>query len=114
MMMADFPLDETFEQQQLANRHALEASLVERAWSDSDFRQRLLRSPRETIEAELGLTLPPGVEIRVLEETPTLSYLVIPLSPTEVEERELSQEELAAAGQIGFCHITDKQSYGTC
>ena len=44
--------------------------LVSRAGEDSDFRQRLLAKPKETIEEELGVTLADDHAIRVHEETP--------------------------------------------
>ncbi len=64
--------------------------LVSRAGEDSDFRQRLLAKPKETIEEELGVTLADDHAIRVHEETPAETHLVLPppnrLSVAEREE----------------------------
>ncbi len=66
-------------------------SLVSRAGSDNAFRQRLLTKPKETIERELGVTLADGHEIRVHENTDTLTHLVLP------PQSRLSKEEREAA-----------------
>ena len=55
-----------------------DAILVSRAGKDSDFRERLLRNPKETIEKEFGVTLPEDHEIHVHEETYTRTHLVLP------------------------------------
>ncbi|MDE5080718.1 MAG: NHLP leader peptide family RiPP precursor, partial [Trichodesmium sp. St18_bin1] len=60
------------------------------------FKQKLIQSPKQTIEEELGLTLPSWVEVEVLEETPNVSYLIIPHLPSE-EEVE-SEDMMAVAG----------------
>ena len=52
--------------------------LVSRAGEDSDFRERLLRKPRETIEGEFGVTLAENHEIHVHEETYTATHVVLP------------------------------------
>ena len=52
--------------------------LVSKAGEDGAFRERLLAKPRETIERELGVTLPGDHEIHVHEETPAATHLVLP------------------------------------
>ncbi len=52
--------------------------LISKAGEDSDFRQRLLARPKETIEAALGVTLAEGHTIHVHEETPASVHLVLP------------------------------------
>ncbi|MDE0027848.1 MAG: hypothetical protein OXU42_00380 [Deltaproteobacteria bacterium] len=52
--------------------------LKSRAEDDSDFRERLLAKPRETIEQELGVTLAQDHEIHVHEETYGVTHLVLP------------------------------------
>ncbi len=53
-------------------------TLVSRADKDSDFRERLLRHPRETVEKEFGVTLPEDHEIHVHEETYGATHVVLP------------------------------------
>ena len=54
--------------------------VFDRAMKDEAFRQELLRSPKEVLERELGITLPQGLTVQVHEETPTTHHLVLPLS----------------------------------
>ena len=52
--------------------------LVSRAGEDGDFRERLLRNPRETVEKEFGVTLPEDHEIHVHEENYSRTHVVLP------------------------------------
>lgn len=69
-----------------------EARLLQRAARDPEFRRQLLADPRSAIETELGYRLPESVEIRAVEETPNLVYLVLPAQDTD----ELSEVQLEA------------------
>ena len=78
-------------------RHAVEAHLIERSWTDQAFRDRLLRDPKLTLSQELGIEFPAGAELEVLAETATKKYLVLP----EPATGDLSDEELeSVAGGI--------------
>jgi hypothetical protein len=63
--------------------------LVARAWGDAAFKARLLAAPAAVL-AEQGIAVPPGVEVRVHENTPTLVHLTLPPKPSD----ELSDEQL--------------------
>ena len=52
--------------------------LVTKAGEDSEFRQRLLANPRETIETEFGVTLAEDHEVHVHEETYAATHVVLP------------------------------------
>jgi hypothetical protein len=77
--------------------------LVAKALHDHEFRKRLLANPTEVYAESLGHKIPDGVEIRVVEETPTIFYLVLPFLPSidgttrttilAVAERELTHRE---------------------
>jgi hypothetical protein len=69
--------------------------LVAKAWSDDDLKQRLLNEPAAVL-AEQGIDVPPGVELRVVEDTENVCHLVLPPSPAG----DLIDEELTAS--IGF------------
>ncbi len=73
-----------------------EARLRSRAGEDAGFRERLLAKPRETIERELGVTLPEGHEIFVHEETDTATHLVLP-PPGKFSEAEREEAKTGAA-----------------
>jgi hypothetical protein len=63
-------------------RHARQyGELIAKAWSDKDFKARLMDDPKAAM-AELGIgTL--DVEIEVLEASPGKAYLIIPPEPDE-------------------------------
>jgi nitrile hydratase len=64
------------------------------AWYKSPaYRSRLVREPRMVL-AEMGLEVPPSVEIRVWDSSAEVRYLVLPERPSGTAS--LSEEELAA------------------
>ena len=52
--------------------------LLERAQSDATFKQELLHNPKAVLTKELGANIPENVELKVLEETQSTHWLVIP------------------------------------
>jgi hypothetical protein len=73
--------------------------VIAKAWSDAAFKQRLVSDPKAAL-AELGITgLPAELEIKVVENTPSAVYLVLPPAPPG----ELSESELdaIAGGRLG-------------
>jgi hypothetical protein len=73
------------------------SQLIAKAWADGSFKKKLLAEPVATLKAE-GVALPPGLQVRAVENTDKLSYLVIPFRPTELSEEDL---EKAAGGTLG-------------
>jgi nitrile hydratase subunit alpha len=76
------------------------------AWYKSlPYRSRAVAEPRAVL-AEFGLELEPDVELRVLDSTADVRYLVLPRRP-EATER-LTEEELATLvtrdSMIGVAH----------
>ena len=66
--------------------------LVSKADEDSDFRERLLANPKDTIGEELGVALAEGHEIHVHEETDSVTHLVLPpRSRFSAAEREAAK-----------------------
>ena len=63
--------------------------ILAKAWSDPAFKQRFMKDPKG-VSAEFGLTVPDGMELRVVENTPEVFYIVLPGKPTD----ELSDEQL--------------------
>jgi hypothetical protein len=88
-------------------RRDMEADIIARALKDEGFARALRADPKAVIEREVG-TLPAGIEVKVVEETPDTLYLVLPAHPSP--GRQLSDEELerVAGGNTsdtcqGFC-----------
>ena len=87
-------------QPNLASRKELEAQLIARAWQDDGFKQRLLTDPKAAVSEAVGIDVPSGIEIRVVEETPNTLYLVIPQNQTELSDEQLD----AASGGSCFTY----------
>src|SRR5262249_20722551 len=77
-------------------RTDLEARLIARAWQDEAFRQQLFDDPHAAIAAETGRAVPEGIEVRVVEETASVRYLVLPRNTTQLSDEEL---DLTAGGE---------------
>ena len=63
--------------------------VVAKAWADEDFKAKLLADPKTVLKAN-GLAIPQDVELRVVENTDKVVYLILPPEPAE----QLSEEEL--------------------
>lgn len=61
-----------------------------KACNDGDFRERLKRSPKDTLSEMLAISLPDKLEIRVHEDNNQVIHLVLP----PANSQELSAEEL--------------------
>jgi hypothetical protein len=84
----------------IAARRTVEARLIEKSSKDQAFRQALLADPKATLGRELGIDLPAGITVTVVEETPSTYHLVLPAAQAHVTG-ELSDEELEAAAGGG-------------
>jgi hypothetical protein len=91
-----------------SSRQEFERDVLERAAADPAFRAELLANSRAAILKIYGVELPPSIELKVLEETPTTFYLVLP-----AQTDELTDEQLAAvAGGAGVAGIFPKVETG--
>ena len=86
------------------------SQVVAKAWSDAAFKQRLLAGPVAVLRAE-GVDVPEGRQVRVVEEgdtlklqaveeSETLSYLILPAKPSE-EHVEL---RWSSGGAYAYCY----------
>ena len=80
----------TFQEQIIA----LQPQIFSKAMKDEAYRQHLLQNPKQTLERELGFTIPHGMTIQIHEATPTNLHIVLPMKPLSGELMELSDEEL--------------------
>lgn len=80
------------------NRHEIERQLIEKASADPAFRQRLLDNPKGAVADLLGVPLPPGMRLTVLEETPGQHYLVLPPALPSLDALPLDDLELSLVG----------------
>jgi len=63
--------------------------IVARAWRDEAFKQELIANPKQVL-TDAGMTVDEGVEVQVVEDTPTTRHLVFPVTP----DSALSEEQL--------------------
>ena len=70
------------------------AKAIARAWTDPDYKAKLLNDPHAAL-ADVGVSIPAGTTIKVLENTADTQHIVLPISPAKVGE--LSVEELEKA-----------------
>lgn len=83
------------EQKKLNNKKDIEIKIISRAWEDENFKGALLKNPREAIQKEFKIIIPPHVEIKILEETANTLYFIIPRNPDKrPPEKSLADEEL--------------------
>jgi hypothetical protein len=75
-------------------RSGLNEKIVQKAWEDEGFKQRLLADPRKAIEEATGLSIPGNIEIVAFEEGPRKLAIVIPVKPSDNRSAELSDAEL--------------------
>lgn len=68
------------------------AAIIAKALEDDGYREELLVNPRHALQSEFGKELPLGLEVRVVEESPKVVYLVLPPKP----QVELTDDELVA------------------
>jgi Nitrile hydratase, alpha chain len=80
------------------NRHEIETRLIEQASADPAFRQRLLADPKSALAELLGVALPPGMTVTVLEEQPGQHILVLPPAQPEPDALPMDDLELALVG----------------
>ena len=71
-------------------------ALIARAVEESEFRDRLVASPKKTIEKEFGVTLAEGHEIHVHEETYSSTHIVLP-PRSKISEAEREAAKTGAA-----------------
>jgi len=73
----------------------LPQQIIAKCWADEAFKQRLLADPAGTLKQE-GVEIPAGVSIKVVENTDTSFYWVIPPRPCDVPVAAL--EGIAGGG----------------
>ncbi len=73
--------------------------LVAKAWSDDDFKEKLLADPMIVFK-ESKIMLPDGIEVKMVENTDKITHFILPPAPSD----ELSDDQLAGAAG-GYCSM---------
>ncbi|WP_410513677.1 NHLP leader peptide family RiPP precursor [Paenibacillus sp. BR2-3] len=56
----------------------LRNQVIQKAWEDPSFKQRLLSDPKAALKEALGVIIPDNVTLKAVEEGSNEFYLVIP------------------------------------
>ena len=80
---------------QKENEH-LYAQLIAKVWADDTLRKNLLENPIAAMR-EMGIVVPDGVEVAVVEDTSKKVHFVIPNKPSEEEMKEIDLSKLTWA-----------------
>ena len=81
-------------------RYEFDAQLVSKALKDKGFRDRFVQVPRGAYEEELRTlnpyqSIPEEVELKALEETESLFYVVLPYIPDEMHLSDEAIDQVA-------------------
>ncbi len=82
----------------MINANEARERLVEKAATNSEFRELLVRDPNKAVEDEFGITVPKGFSIKVHEQSSTEAHLVLP-PVSRLEDEDLR----TIAGSGGAC-----------
>lgn len=67
----------------------IQEQILARAEEDEAFRAQLLENPKAAIKDATGLSVPDGINIRVLEDNITDFHLVLPPAGRNLSDREI-------------------------
>ncbi|TEB13164.1 NHLP leader peptide family RiPP precursor [Pelotomaculum propionicicum] len=70
------------------NRKELKEQIIKKAQVDREFKKALVENPKGAI-GRLGVQLPAEVEVKVVEESTEVVYLVLPANPDELTDEQL-------------------------
>ncbi len=68
--------------------------IIARAWNDGAYKAKLMSDPYAA-RAEMGVEVPAGTNVKVVEDTAATRHIVLPVAPNNTNE--LSNEELEKA-----------------
>ena len=77
------------------------AKAVARAWSDPDYKTRLMNDTKAAL-AEVGVEIPDGVSIKVVENDADTQYMVLPRPPSDAGELPTEELEAVAGGMCNY------------
>lgn len=87
--------------------------VIARAWSEPDFKEKLKARPEEAL-AEMGVGIPEGTEIEVLENTSRKMYLALPYVPVVGLPGDAEMEAMAAPGGQALEMYTQHSPHSCC
>ncbi|BAF60515.1 hypothetical protein PTH_2334 [Pelotomaculum thermopropionicum SI] len=84
-------------------RKEFKEQIIKKAQADREFRKALVRNPKRAI-GQLGVQFPEDVEVKVVEDSAGVVYLVLPVNLDELTDEQLDD---VAGGESNNCnHLT--------
>jgi len=77
----------------------LNEHLIDRAWKDPEFQQRLLSNPHQTLEVALNAKIPKNIDYQVLKDTVNHFHLILPYLANDVnaDQRQAIYQQAASS-----------------
>ena len=75
------------------------AKATARAWTDAAYKSKLTNDPHAAL-AEVGVEVPAGTTVKVVENTADTQHLVLPMTPAEAGEISMDELESMAGGTM--------------
>jgi len=79
------------------------AKIVAKAWSDPEFKERLLEDPNGVLESH-GIEIPAGTHLEISENTSDTFHLTLPEKPSGELSEENLQKVAAGIKWSDLCH----------
>ncbi len=76
------------------------AQVIARAWSDPDFKAKLLNDPKAAV-ASYGIDLPAGLNLKIVENTANTFHMVLPATPSQAGDLSDADLQNLAGGKKG-------------
>ena len=70
---------------------------IARAWNDAAYKAKLLSNPRAAL-VEVGVEVPAGTNVKVMENTAETTHVVLPVAPNKAGEMSTDELEKVAGG----------------
>lgn len=83
--------------------------IFSQCWVDEAFKQRFIADPAAILK-EAGLEAPAKMELKVLENTDKLKYIVLPAKSDELSDDQL--DSVAGGWTPGLCKSPDEVYWG--
>ena len=85
-------------------RKEFEEQLIKKAQSDKDFKKTLVDNPKAAL-GQLGVQVTEDVDVKVVEESAKVVYLVLPCNPDELTDEQL--DDVAGGLCDGFGELIE-------